>query len=121
MSSKITAVIYHNPRCSKSRGSLEILQEQGVEVEEVFYLETPPTKAKLSEICDLMSVKPFEIVRTGETLFNTLGLSKTDQKTDDEWLDILIENPLLIERPIIQIGHRAVIGRPPEAVLGLLS
>ncbi|MCF6345449.1 MAG: arsenate reductase (glutaredoxin) [Thiomicrorhabdus sp.] len=114
------AIIYHNPRCSKSRCSLEILKDKGVEIEEVHYLERTPSKATLKELCALMSVSPLKIIRTGETLFKELGLSKSDVKTDDEWLEILVTHPKLIERPIIKIGDKVVLGRPPENVLSIL-
>ncbi|MDX1352255.1 MAG: arsenate reductase (glutaredoxin) [Thiomicrorhabdus sp.] len=115
------ATIYHNPRCSKSRQTLEILCEHGLHVTEVRYLENPPNKEILKKLCDQMGVKPYAIVRTGETLFKVLGLSKNEQKSDDEWLDILVANPKLIERPIVQIGNQAVMGRPPENVLSLIN
>ncbi len=114
------ATIYHNPRCSKSRNSMTLLEENGIEINEVRYLDTPPTKDKLTELCNLMGVQPFEIIRTGESLFKELGLNKTDRRSDDEWLEIVINNPKLIERPIIQIGNKAVIGRPPEKVLDII-
>jgi len=115
----IQATIYHNPRCSKSRNTLKILQENGVSITEVRYLDNPPSKETLKTLCSLMAVTPFEIVRTGEALFKELGLTKQDQRSDDEWLEILTNNPKLIERPIVQIGDKAVMGRPPENVLQL--
>lgn len=114
------ATIYHNARCSKSRATLAILEQQNLEIEEIFYLETPPSKETLAALCVMMNIKPFEIVRTGEALFKELGLSKQDLKSDDEWLTILSDNPRLIERPIVQIGDRAIIGRPPENVLTII-
>ncbi|MBN2864437.1 MAG: arsenate reductase (glutaredoxin) [Thiotrichales bacterium] len=114
------ATIYHNPRCSKSRNTLEILKPHNVEIEEVRYLDTPPSKAELALLCQQMGVKPFEIVRTGEALFKELGLTKESTLSDDQWLTILAENPKLIERPIVQIGNRAVMGRPPENVLSII-
>lgn len=114
------ATIYHNPRCSKSRSSLEILQNHDVDIEEIRYLEQIPTKEKLRELCRLMNLSPLEIVRTGENLFKELGLKKSDSKTDDEWLDILISHPKLIERPIVQIENKVVLGRPPENILKIL-
>ncbi len=114
------AIIYHNPKCSKSRASLELLNAQNMEIEEVRYLEQTPSKETLKKLCHLMSVSPFNIIRTGETLFKELGLNKEDDKTNDEWLDILVQHPKLIERPIIQIGDKVVIGRPPEIILTIL-
>lgn len=114
------AIIYHNPRCSKSRGSLEILQQQKIDIKKIHYLEKPPSKATLKNLCQLMSISPLELIRTGEALFKELGLSASDAKTDDEWLDILVHHPKLIERPIVQIGDKVVLGRPPEKVLTIL-
>ncbi|MDX1348183.1 MAG: arsenate reductase (glutaredoxin) [Thiomicrorhabdus chilensis] len=116
-----SAKIYHNPRCSKSRNSLQILLDHQFEVEEVRYLETPPSKEELTELCQLMHTTPLEIMRTGESLFKELGLSKHDQRSDDEWFEILVNNPKLIERPIVKIGGRAIMGRPPENVLHLIQ
>ncbi|WP_028486613.1 arsenate reductase (glutaredoxin) [Thiomicrorhabdus chilensis] len=116
-----SAKIYHNPRCSKSRNSLQILLDHQFEVEEVRYLETPPSKEELMELCQLMHTTPLEIMRTGESLFKKLGLSKHDQRSDDEWFEILVNNPKLIERPIVKIGGRAIMGRPPENVLHLIQ
>lgn len=114
------ATIYHNPRCSKSRNSLQLLTENGVDVDEVRYLDTPPNIDELSELCRLMGVKPVEIVRSGENLFKELGLSVKDSRSDNEWLEILVEHPQLLERPIVRVGNKAVMGRPPENVLSLL-
>jgi len=112
-----SATIYHNPRCSKSRNALSILNENGFDVTEVRYLETPPSSTDLKELCKLMNKTPLEILRTGESLFKELELSKNDNKTDDEWLQVLAQNPKLIERPIVKIGDKAIMGRPPENVL----
>jgi len=112
--------IYHNPRCSKSRSTMQILQDQAVEITEVLYLETPPTKEKLAQLCQMMDTKPLEIIRTGESVFKELGLSKSDSRSDDEWLDLMVNNPILIERPIVEVGNKAVIGRPPENVLSII-
>lgn len=113
----MSAIIYHNPRCSKSRNALSILNENSFDVTEIRYLETPPSHADLKELCQLMNMSPLEIVRTGESLFKELGLTKADNKTDDEWLHILVQNPKLIERPIVKIGDKAIMGRPPENIL----
>jgi arsenate reductase len=120
MTSKTTAIIYHNPRCSKSRNTKAILEENTFDITEIRYLETPPTKEKLEELCKLMNVRPVEIIRSGESLFKDLGLNIKDDRTDDEWLTILVDNPKLIERPIVQIGNKAVIGRPPENILKII-
>lgn len=112
---KIT--IYHNPRCSKSRQSLEILNNHAnVEITEIRYLDTPPDIATLDKLCLAMDKQPLEIIRTGEKLFKELGLNKNDERTRDEWLQIMVSNPKLIERPIVSDGEKTVMGRPPENV-----
>jgi arsenate reductase len=110
--------IYHNPRCRKSRDTLAIIENSGAQVEIVEYLKTPPAKAELKSVLDMLGMKPEEIVRKGEGIYkdNFKGRSYTDE----EWLDILIEYPKLIERPIVVKNGEAVIGRPPENVKKLL-
>jgi arsenate reductase len=109
----------HNPRCSKSREALQLLQDRGVELPIVEYLKKPLKQAELRELCWLLDVSPSAIVRTGEALFKQLKL-KPRGLSDDQWFDILAEHPLLMERPIVVYRGRAVIGRPPEEVLKLL-
>lgn len=112
-------VVWHNPRCSKSRGALELLAEHGIEPEVVRYLDTAPTRAELEDVLvKLGTDDPRAIVRTGEARYRELGLADADR---DTLLDALAANPVLIERPIVVLGGRAVIGRPPEKVLDLLS
>ena len=115
------ATIYHNPRCSKSRNSLSILEANDLEIEEIRYLESPPSKETLAKLCQMMNLKPRQIIRTGETLFRELGLNLNDEKTDDEWLELLVSHPQLIERPIVRVGDKAIMGRPPENILEILS
>lgn len=110
--------IYHNPRCSKSRATLEILEDKGVQPKIVEYLTTPPSKTELQDLLQKLGMKPEEIVRKGEEIYKTNYQGK--QLSDDQWLDALIEHPILMERPIVISGARAVIGRPPEKVLELL-
>lgn len=110
--------IWHNPRCSKSRATLTILEENGVTPIEVKYLETPPSKADIVDTLAALNMKAKDIVRKGEAVYKSLNLST--ESTDEEILDALAENPILIERPIVISGDRAVIGRPPENVLSLL-
>ncbi len=112
--------ILHNPRCSKSRETLKLLADRGVEVPVVEYLQHPPGKAELRDLCRLLGVKPLEIVRTKEALFAELGLSKDNGYSDDQWLDVLAAHPKLLERPIVVYRGKAAVGRPPEAVLPLL-
>ncbi len=114
---KIT--ILHNPRCSKSREALALLEKSNCEVEVVEYLKQIPTKKELKDILMRLGLKPFDIVRKKEELF--LKKFKNKNFTDAEWLQILTEHPVLIERPIIIDGYTAIIGRPPELVVELLN
>ncbi|HET8881493.1 MAG TPA: arsenate reductase (glutaredoxin) [Solimonas sp.] len=113
--------ILHNPRCTKSRETLKLLQERGVDLPVVEYLQQPLSKSELREICKLLGVRPLDIVRTKEDLFGELGLSKDNGYSDEQWLDVLASHPKLIERPIVVRRGRAAIGRPPENVLSLLD
>lgn len=113
--------ILHNPRCTKSRETLKLLQERGVDLPVVEYLQQPLSKTELREICKLLGVRPLDIVRTKEDLFGELGLSKDNGYSDEQWLDVLASHPKLIERPIVVRRGRAAIGRPPENVLSLLD
>lgn len=110
--------IYHNPRCSKSRSALAILEEKGIRPAVVEYLKTPPTKEELRAILQKLGMKPEQIVRKGEDVYKQQFAGKS--LTDAQWLDALAQNPILIERPIVVKGDRAVLGRPPEKVLELL-
>jgi arsenate reductase len=112
--------IYHNPRCSKSREALSLLQERGVEAQVIRYLEYPPTMDELRQVVRMLDLAPIDVIRTKEKRFKELGLSKTDGRSDDEWLRIIVDNPVLLERPIVVSGRKAALGRPPEAVLEIL-
>lgn len=112
--------IYHNPRCSKSRCALGILQDKDAQLTIVEYLKTPPSALELADICKKLNVEPTAIIRSKETLFKSLELSLDDDRSPEDWFRILADNPKLIERPIIVKGSRAVIGRPPENALELL-
>lgn len=116
----MTAQIYHNPRCSKSRQTRQLLEDQQVEFEEIRYLDTPPDKATLTEIINMLGIAPLDLFRTGEALFKELDLSKKDERSNEEWIQILVDNPRLIERPIVINNGKAAIGRPPEKVLDIL-
>lgn len=111
--------LLHNPRCSKSREALKLLQERGVDVPVVEYLEQPLNKAQLKELCALLGVKPVQLVRTKEALFEELGLS-VDKGSDASWIAVLAEHPRLMERPILVYRGRAAIGRPTENLLKIL-
>lgn len=111
--------IYHNSRCSKSRGTLELLQAHGIEPEVVNYLETPPGVDDLRNLLRLLGMTPRELLRTGEAEYRELGLD--DPSLGDEAiLQAMAAHPRLIERPIVVANGRAAIGRPPEAVLAIL-
>ena len=112
--------IYHNPQCSKSRSTLEILEEKGADLYVIEYLKTPPSATELAAICKKLDLEPTAIIRSKETLFKGLGLSLKDERSPQEWIEILVANPKLIERPIVVKGDQAIIGRPPENVLKLL-
>jgi arsenate reductase len=119
----MSAVIYHNPRCSKSRETLKLLQQNYAgPIQVVHYLEHPPTPQELKQLCGLLGIAPANLIRSGESLFKELDLSLSDNRSDDEWLEILSNHPKLIERPIVSLDNsRAAIGRPPEKVLTLLN
>ena len=111
--------IYHNPRCSKSRQTLALLQENGVEPEIIEYLQTPPDTNTLQSIKDMLDVPVRGMMRTKEASYKEANLGD-EQLSDADLLQAMHDNPILIERPIVISGKRAVIGRPPENVLDLL-
>jgi arsenate reductase len=111
-------VIYHNPRCGKSRGALALLQDEGVTLQIVEYLKDPPTRDELKALVRKLGIKPEQLVRRGEDVFKQKYAGKV--LNDDQWLDALLRDPILIERPVVVRGERAVIGRPPEKVRELL-
>ena len=110
--------LYHNPRCSKSRGALELLLERGINPRVIAYLDTPPTADELREVLRLLALPARALLRTGEEDYAALGLA--DESLPDELIAAMVAHPRLIERPIFVHGGRAVIGRPPEQVLTLL-
>jgi len=111
-------VFLHNPRCSKSRAALEMVRESGIELPVREYLRDPLSIDELRRIVTLLGVRPIDIVRRGEAPYAALGLS--DATPDDEVLRAMAEHPILIERPILVRGRRAVVGRPPEKVQEIL-
>lgn len=114
------ATVYHNPRCSKSRQTVALLEERGVAVTLVKYLEAPPSAAELDRLLAALGREPLEVIRTKESRFRELGLSKGDDRPRAEWLRLMVENPVLIERPLVEVAGRVALGRPPEDVLALL-
>ena len=111
--------IYHNPRCSKSRQTLELLGSQGIRPEIIEYLKTPPDRSTLKNILKLLNMKPRDLIRKQEPIYREAGLDD-DSLHDDQLLDAMLEHPVLIERPIVLANGKARIGRPPESVLEIL-
>jgi len=112
--------LYHNPRCSKSRGALELLEARGLTPHVVRYLETPPSAAELRELLAKLGIGARELLRSGEDEYKELGLADASL-SDEQLIAAMAAHPKLIERPILVAGERAVIGRPPEKVLELLA
>ena len=110
--------IYHNPRCRKSRETLELIREAGHEPEIIEYLQNPPTESELKELLERMDKEPLEIIRKSEEIFKSKYKGKTFP--DSEWIKIMVENPKLIERPIVVKGKQVILGRPPENVKDIL-
>ncbi len=112
------ATIYHNPRCSKSRQTLALLEEKGIALEIIEYLKTPPDQQTLQDILNKLDINPLDLMRKGESVYKELNI---DDKigNDEALLDAMVENPILIERPIVLANNKAAIGRPPESVLDI--
>ena len=111
--------LYHNPRCSKSRGALELLEARGLTPTVVRYLETPLDAAQLRELLAKLTISARQLLRTGEDEYKALNLADTSL-SEAQLIDAMAAHPKLIERPILVIGYKAVIGRPPEKVLEIL-
>lgn len=111
---------YHNPRCSKSRGALELLEARGLQPNVVRYLETPPSAAELRDLLGKLGISARQLLRSGEDEYKALGLDDASL-SEAQLIDAMASHPKLIERPILVAGGRAVIGRPPEKVLELLA
>ncbi|MFT0623284.1 arsenate reductase (glutaredoxin) [Ectopseudomonas guguanensis] len=112
--------LYHNPRCSKSRGALELLEARGVQPNVVRYLETPPSASELKSLLGKLGITARDLLRSGEDEYKTLGLSDTSL-SEAQLIEAMAQHPKLIERPILIAGDKAVVGRPPEKVLELLA
>ncbi len=115
----MTIEILHNPRCSKSRATLALLQEQGIEPEITLYLETPPDAKRLRSILQKLGLKAREFMRKGEAEYREQGLGD-EALSEDDLVAAMVASPRLIERPIVLANGRAAIGRPPESVLEIL-
>jgi arsenate reductase (glutaredoxin) len=112
-------VIYHNPRCSKSRETLALIEKNGIKPTVIEYLKTPPSMGELREILGKLKLRPRELMRKKEPPYAALNLNN-EQLSDDALIKAMVENPVLIERPIVVNGAKAALGRPPEAVTGIL-
>ncbi len=111
--------LYHNPRCSKSRGALELLEARGLTPTVVRYLDTPPSADELRTLLGKLGIPARQLLRSGEDEYKALGLADSNL-SDEQLIAAMVSHPKLIERPILIAGERAVIGRPPEKVLELL-
>lgn len=111
--------IYHNPRCSKSRQALALLEERGLAPEVILYLQQPPSAERLENLVKLLGITPRALLRTGEAVYKELNLADPEL-SDQQIIDAMAAHPKLIERPIVVKGERAVLGRPPENVLELV-
>ncbi len=110
--------IWHNPRCSKSRNAVALLDERGVEAEIVKYLETPPSKEEIKEVLKMLGISARELMRTKEALYKELGLKEVED--EEQLIDAMVANPKLIERPVVIKDGKAAIGRPLENIEKIL-
>ncbi len=110
--------IWHNPRCSKSRQALKLLEEQGVAPEVVKYLDTPPSKEEIKALLKMLGISARELMRTKEAIYKELGLK--DVEEEEKLIEAMAAHPKLIERPIVIKGDKAVVGRPPEKVFEIV-
>ena len=116
----MAVTIWHNPRCSKSRQTLALLQEQGLEPTVVEYLKTPPSAEEIADAIALLGIAPRDLMRPKEAPYKDLGLGEPGV-SDGALVEAMATNPILIERPVVFAGGKAAIGRPPEAVLDILK
>jgi arsenate reductase len=111
--------IYHNPRCSKSRATLALLEGRDIDVSVIEYLKEPPDDIELRQILDLLQIPARNLLRIGETIYKDLGLDDMSL-SEDAIIEAIVQNPILMERPIVVTANAARIGRPPESVLEIL-
>lgn len=111
--------IYHNPRCSKSRQTLELLKERNLDPHIILYLEDPPDKSTLSDIIAMLDVSPRQLLRKSEKMYKEMNLADKSL-TDDDLIEAMVKAPILIERPIVVSNGQAALGRPPEQVLEII-
>lgn len=110
--------IYHNPRCSKSRQTLALLEEKNESIEIIEYLKSAPTKAQLTELIAMLGIPPLDLIRKGEVIYKEEYKGK--ELSDEAWIDAMVAHPILIERPVVVKNGKAAIGRPIEKVLDIL-
>ena len=115
----MTTTMWHNPRCSKSRQTLALLEERGISPDVRLYLDDAPSTSEMAAVLRQLDIKPWELLRRGEKVFKELGLDK--DSADKALIEAMSANPILIERPIVIHGGGAALGRPPESVLGLFE
>ena len=115
----MSVTIYHNPRCSKSRQTLSLLQEKSININVIEYLKTPPDISQLKQILKQLGYEPRRLMRKSEQIYKDLDLGN-ENKTAEDLVNAMAQNPILIERPIVLSGEKAAIGRPPESVLNIL-
>ena len=111
--------IYHNPRCSKSRQTLQLLEEKGIQPEIIEFLKKAPNKAELESVLSMLNIEPRDLMRKGEAIYKEQNL-KDNSLSNEQLITAMLENPILIERPIVLANGKAAIGRPPESVLDIL-
>lgn len=112
--------ILHNPRCSKSRATMALLEEHEVDVDVVLYLEDTPTVDELTIIIKKLGIQAHELIRFGEAVAKELAITVQDERSQQAWIELMVTHPILIERPIVVTNDKAIIGRPPENVLAII-
>ena len=115
----MSVTIFHNPRCSKSRQTLSLIQEKNIDIKIIEYLKTPPDISQLKQILKKLGYEPRQLMRKSEQIYKDLDLGN-ENKTAEDLVIAMAQNPILIERPIVLSGEKAAIGRPPESVLNIL-
>jgi arsenate reductase len=115
----MSVTIYHNPRCSKSRQTLQLLEDKGLDPIIIEYLDSPPTAEQLQQTLHMLDMGPRDLIRKNEAAYKNAGLNN-EALSDEELIDVMLTNPILIERPIVIANNQARIGRPPESVLEIL-
>lgn len=112
-------VIYHNGECSKSKGALELLQESGLPFEVRWYIAEPLSTSEISDLLQKLNMQPSQLARKSEPV--VLEKYSGKRMSEEEWLQAMVDDPVIIERPIVEMGEKAIIARPPEVVLGFIN